>query len=86
MAVLINYIATSLASHSAFLEKDSRTGDDSSFLEFLIKNAIYDEVSGGSNSNKKYYLTTKDEDIELKKLLLTGILYLVRDPSNTDAH
>ena len=49
MAVLINYVATSYASHQVFLEKDSRTGDDFTFLEFLIKNVIYDEVgnSGG---------------------------------------
>lgn len=38
------------------------------------------------SSQKKYQLTTKDEDIELKKLLLTGILYLVRDPANLQAH
>lgn len=82
-AVLINYVATSMSSHQVFLEKDSRVGNDSTFLEFLIKNVIYDEVSSGG---KKYHLTTKDEDIELKKLLLTGILYLVRDPSNTQAH
>ena len=37
LAVLINYVATSLQSHSFFLESDSRTtGDDSTFLEFLI--------------------------------------------------
>ena len=86
-AVLINYIATSLSSHQAFLEKDSRTGSDLTFLEFLIKNVIHDEVSSfASGSAKKYHLTTKDEDIELKKLLFTGILYLVRDPKNLQAH
>jgi hypothetical protein len=87
-AVLINYIATSISSHQVFLETDSRTGTDSTFLEFLIKNAIYDEVTpnNGPAGTKKFQLTTKDEDIELKKLLLTGVLYLVRDPSNTQAH
>ena len=54
----------------------------------MIKNAIYDEVTpnNGPAGTKKFQLTTKDEDIELKKLLLTGVLYLVRDPSNTQAH
>lgn len=87
-AVLINYIATSISSHQVFLETDSRTGTDSTFLEFLIKNAIYDEVTpnNGPAGTKKFQLTAKDEDIELKKLLLTGVLYLVRDPSNTQAH
>ncbi len=83
-AVLINYLATSVASHQFFLEKDTRTNDDSTFLEFMIKQATNDELQTGSQ--KKYQLTTKDEDIELKKLLLTGVLYLVRDPANLKAH
>jgi len=47
----------------------------------LINQAVYDELN--QNGSKKFLLSTKDEDIELKKLLFTGILYLVRDPENT---
>ena len=84
LAVLINYVATSLQSHSFFLETDSRTGEETTFLEFLIGQATFDELN--STGSKKCLLSTKDEDIELKKLMLTGILYLVRDPENTQAH
>ncbi len=84
LAVLINYVATSLQSHSFFLERDSRNGDDRTFLEFLINQAVFDELN--QTGSKKFLLSTKDEDIELKKLMLTGILYLVRDPENTAAH
>ncbi len=80
--VLINYVATSLESHKFFLEKDE--SETQSFLEFLIQVAIQDEMTAGEG--KKPLLTAKDEDLELKKLLLTGILYLVRSPSNTQAH
>jgi hypothetical protein len=73
-------VATSYQSHSFFLEKDGQ--EESSFLEFLIRQATQDEIT----QSKKSLLTTKDEDIELKKLLLTGIFYLVRDPTNTQAH
>jgi hypothetical protein len=84
LAVLINYVATSFQSHSFFLETDSRTGEETTFLEFLIGQATFDELN--STGSKKCLLSTKDEDIELKKLMLTGILYLVRDPENTQAH
>lgn len=45
---------------------------------------MYDELN--QSGSKKFLLSTKDEDIELKKLLFTGILYLVRDPENSQAH
>lgn len=35
---------------------------------------------------KKPLLSTKDEDIELKRLLLTSVLYLTRDSENHIAH
>jgi len=82
LMVLINYVATSLESHKFFLEKDE--SETQSFLEFLIQVAIQDELTAGEG--KKPLLTAKDEDLELKKLLLTGILYLVRSTSNTQAH
>jgi ubiquitin C-terminal hydrolase len=82
--VLINYVATSLQSHSFFLERDSSYGDGQTFLEFLINQAVFDELN--QVGSKKFLLSTKDEDIELKKLMLTGILYLVRDSENKQAH
>lgn len=84
LAVLINYVATSLQSHSFFLERDSSNGDGQTFLEFLINQAVFDELN--QVGSKKFLLSTKDEDIELKKLMLTGILYLVRDSENKQAH
>lgn len=87
MMILINYVATSTQSHRFFLERDHVEGSPQSFLEFLIQCATQDEFSAAANGSlKKPLLTTKDEDIELKKLLLTGILYLTRDPLNTQAH
>lgn len=82
LLVLINYIATNQDSHKYFLEKDD--GESQSFLEFLIQVAIQDELTAGDG--KKQMLSAKDEDLELKKLLLTGILYLVRSPDNNMAH
>jgi hypothetical protein len=81
--VLINYVATSHHSHRYFLEKDSLESGAQSFLEFLIQCATQDEFQG---AGKKTLLTTKDEDIELKKLLLTGILYVTSDTQNNLAH
>ena len=79
-AVLINYIATSYQSHKFFLEQDN----DTSFLEFIVKSFVQDELLG--SPQKKPSLSIKEEDVELKKLFLTGILYLARDPANIEAH
>lgn len=80
--VLINYLATSPLSHQFFLDKDDPSGI--SFLEFMIRCVTQDELA--TSGQKKPLLTIKDEDVELKKLLLTGILYICREKSNTEAH
>lgn len=42
--------------------------------------------NGTTNGGVKPLFTTRDEDVEFKKLLWTSILYLVRDPENIEAH
>lgn len=43
-------------------------------------------VGEGSEAATKNMFTTRDEDVEFKKLLWTSVLYIARDPSNTSAH
>ena len=94
ICILINYIVTSTASHKFFLEKESPDTESSeSFLEAIIDYATHDELNtkvnfvgdGGSKSVKPLF-TTRDEDVEFKKLLWTCVLYLVRDIENVEAH
>jgi hypothetical protein len=91
ICILTNYVVTSMASHKFFLERE--TPSDSTFLEAIIGYATHDElnnkvnfVGDGSSKSIKPLFTTRDEDVEFKKLLWTCILYLVRDPNNTEAH
>lgn len=89
--ILINYIVTSPASHKFMLERDSP--DHASFLEMLIWYATHDElnqqinfVGDGTAKSIKPLFTTRDEDVEFKKLLWTSILYTARSPENSEAH
>lgn len=84
---------TCLASHPFFLERE--TPNDSTFLEAILHYATHDELNGKGATISgegiaakaaKPLFTTRDEDVEFKKLLWTGILYLVRDPDNIEAH
>jgi hypothetical protein len=89
ISILINYVVTNSASHPFFLERE--TPSDPSFLEAILHYATHDElmVRGGGvgELNKvKPLFTTRDEDVEFKKLLWTGVLYVVRDPLNHEAH
>jgi cilia- and flagella-associated protein 69 len=93
LSILINYVVTSTASHKFFLERE--TPSDSTFLEALLYYSTHDElnskinfVGDGASTNKslKPLFTTRDEDVEFKKLLWTCVLYLVRDPDNIEAH
>jgi len=91
ITILINYIATCNASHKFFLERETPT--DSTFLEAILYYATHDElnskvnfVGDGTTKSTKPLFTTRDEDVEFKKLLWTCALYLVRDPDNKEAH
>lgn len=77
---MINYIVTCEESHSFFLEKESE--EDRSFLEVLLHYATHDELYSVASAGKykeKALFTTRDEDVEFKKLLWTGVLYLARE-------
>ena len=93
ICILINYVVTSTASHRFFLERE--TPSDSTFLEAILFYATHDELNskvnfvgdnGAGNKTEKPLFTTRDEDVEFKKLLWTCVLYLVRDPLNQAAH
>lgn len=94
LCILINYVVTSTASHKFFLERE--TPNDSTFLEAILYYSTHDELnskvnfvgdtSGGTQRAVKPLFTTRDEDVEFKKLLWTCALYIVRDPSNIEAH
>jgi hypothetical protein len=85
--ILINYVVTCYKSHSFFLEKDYTPGTDHSdtFLEAILRYSTHDELKIGGELAKPLF-TTRDEDVEFKKLLWTCVLYLVRDPENVEAH
>ena len=77
-------------SHPFFFEKDME--DNRSFIQVLMHYATVDEFYGldqGENiqpGQEKYVFTTNDEEMELKKLLWTTILYCSRDETCTMAH
>ena len=85
ICILINYIVTSFNSHKFFLERE--IDEDLSFIEAILHYATHDElnsqinfVGDGTSKSLKPLFTTRDEDVEFKKLLWTCVLYLVRDP------
>ena len=91
ITILINYVVTCIQSHRFFLERE--TPNDSSFLEAIIYYATHDElnskvnfVGDGTSKSVKPLFTTRDEDVEFKKLLWTCVLYLIRNPDNFEAH
>lgn len=93
ICILINYVVSSLASHKFFLERE--TPSDSTFLEAILYYSTHDELNSRvnfigdkSSPNKtiKPLFTTRDEDVEFKKLLWTCVLYLIRDIENNEAH
>jgi len=91
LCILINYVVTNMQSHKFFLERENETSP--TFLESMLYYATHDELNSStsivgeasSKANKPLF-TTRDEDVEFKKLLWTCILYLVRDPLNEQAH
>lgn len=44
------------------------------------------DTNAGTTKTVKPLFTTRDEDVEFKKLLWTCALYIVRDPNNAEAH
>jgi hypothetical protein len=83
LAILINYVIIEKDSHPYFFEKDPHDGG--SLMQTIMHFATVDEfysLQQGENiqpGSEKYVFTTNDEDIELKKLLWTTILYSSRD-------
>lgn len=84
-----------MASHQFFLERE--TPNDSTFLEAILFYATHDELNnkvnfvgdgtaGSTGKTVKPLFTTRDEDVEFKKLLWTCVLYIVRDMENKEAH
>ena len=95
LCILINYVVTSSASHKFFLERE--TPSDMTFLEAMIYYSTHDELNqqinflyqhseNSGSGSKKPLFTTRDEDVEFKKLLWTCVLYVVREKENTEAH
>ena len=90
LAILINYIVMDKVSHPFLFERDSQDGR--SLLSVIMHYATVDEFYGiyqGDNiqpGQEKYVFTTNDEDIELKKLLWTTVLYLFRDEETLNEH
>jgi len=70
-------------SHPFFFEKDPQDGR--SLIQSLMHYATVDEFYSLEQGDKiqpgqeKYLFTTNDEDIELKKLLWTTVLYASKD-------
>jgi hypothetical protein len=87
-----------MSSHKFFLERE--TPNESTFLEAILFYSTHDELNGKVNfvggdstnmnntgsKNVKPLFTTRDEDVEIKKLLWTCVLYLTRDSGNIEAH
>jgi len=95
LAILINYVVTCPDSHRYFTERETTDDNEEtdSFLDIICYYATHDELNStvkfvgeGSEIAAKPMFTTRDEDIEFKKLLWTCVLYIVRDPNNTVAH
>jgi hypothetical protein len=90
LAILMNYVIIEKKSHEFFFEKDPQEGR--SLMDTIMHYATVDEIYSleqGDNihpGQEKYVFTTTDEDIELKKLLWTTILYSGRDADCATAH
>jgi len=49
-------------------------------------NFLYSQQESQQVGSRKPLFTTRDEDVEFKKLLWTCVLYVVRNPDNEEAH
>jgi hypothetical protein len=90
LAILINYIVMEKDSHEAVFAVLPENGK--SLMNTLMHYATVDEFYGIYNGDniqpgqEKYVFGINDEDIELKKLLWTTILYAGRDESCKRCH
>lgn len=90
LAILMNYIIIDKRSHPFFFELDDQSGQ--SLMSLVMYYASVDELYcmlHGENiqpGQEKYVFTTNDEDIELKKLLWTNVMYASRDVDCEQAH
>ena len=90
LAILINYAVIDKRSHEYFFEVDPVDGQ--SLMNLVMHYATVDEVYSLMHGDtiqpgqEKYVFTTNDEDIELKKLLWTSVLYASRDSDCVQAH
>lgn len=90
LAILLNYVIIDKASHRFFFEIDPQDGQ--SLMHMIMHYATTDEHYSLEQGDKiqpgqeKYVFTTNDEDIELKKLLWTNVLYASRDAGCDLAH
>ena len=74
LTILINYIVTIPESHRYFFDKDTNDENGTSFFDSILHFATHDELNStvkfvGENTPNKPLFTTRDEDVEFKKLL-----------------
>jgi len=94
-------VVTSPASHPFFLERETPSDPTflETILYYSTHDELNASInfmgtgdSQGTNSlatgakNNKPLFTTRDEDVEFKKLLWTCVLYVVRNQENEEAH
>ena len=90
LAILMNYVIIEKNSHEYFYQKDPQDGG--SLMDMILHYATVDEfysLEQGDNiqpGQEKYVFTSNDEDIELKKLLWTTVMYASRDIDCVQAH
>lgn len=90
LVILMNYTMIDKVSHRFFFEIDPAIGQ--SLIHCIMHYGTIDELYSLEHGDtiqpgqEKYVFTTNDEDMELKKLLWTTVLYASRDADCTYAH
>lgn len=90
LAILLTYVIIDKQSHQFFFQVDPNDGKSlmNSIMYYSTVDEMYSLEQGEyiQPGQEKFLFTTNDEDIELKKLLWTSILYSSIDASSTEAH